>query len=99
MKNCEKIHSLLPLYEEGQLSTGDKKAVVDHLRDWGQARVELAELNRIRLALQLMPEPKMPSDLHGKIMAHLGGEERSKIERRSVWVLPSWGLATAAALT
>jgi hypothetical protein len=46
-----------------------------------------------------MPEPKMPADLHERIMARVEGRTTSPIKKHSSWLLPSWGLAAAAALT
>jgi hypothetical protein len=96
MKDCKKIHPLLPLYRENQLSTGEKAAVEKHIKDCPAAREELKQWQRLGKALKDMPEPQMPRDLHDKIMARLHRKPAPLPNR--FWPRASWGLAAAAGL-
>lgn len=95
MKDCEKIHPLLPLYRENQLSAREKAAVEKHVKDCPAAQEELKQWERLGKALKDMPEPKIPRDLHDKIMARL----HDKPAPHPFWPRASWGLAAAASLT
>ena len=73
MKDCKKIHPLLSLYLEGELSARENKAVRRHLSSCPEARKELVRLKKLKSALKRLPEPRPPRDLHEKIMARLRG--------------------------
>jgi len=96
MKDCKKIHLLLPLYRENQLSASEKAAVEKHVGECPAAREELKQWERLGKALKNMPEPKMPRGLHEKIMARLHGKPVPLSNR--FWPRASWGLAAAASL-
>lgn len=93
MKDCKKIHPLLSLYREGELSAREKMVVEKHVSGCPVARAELERLERLQLTLRKLPEPKIPHDLHDRIMARLG----RKPERKVLWFNPSWILAATAA--
>jgi len=94
MKDCKKIHPLLSLYRENQLSAREKAAVEKHVAECPAAREELKQEVRLNKALKELPEPKMPRDLHDKIMTRLYGKPAPS----RVWPRASWGLAAAAGL-
>ena len=96
MKDCKKIHLLLPLYRENQLSPREKVAVEKHIKDCPAAREELKQWERLGKALKDMPEPKIPRDLHDKIMVRL--HRKPAPQSRPLWPHASWGLAAAASL-
>jgi len=93
MKDCKKIHPLLSLYEEGELSARETALVEKHVSGCPVAREELDRLERLRRMLRKSPPPEVPYDLHDKIMAKLG----RKTERKVLWFNPAWTLAAAAA--
>jgi hypothetical protein len=74
MKDCKKIHPLLSLYGENQLSPREKAVVEKHLRTCPAAREEFKQWERLGQALKSLPEPPTPRDLHEKIMARLQGK-------------------------
>ena len=85
----------MPIYQENQLSAREKSAVEKHVKDCPEARKELKQLERLGKALKSIPEPKMPNDLHDKIMTRLHGKPAAV---KSFWPRASWGLAAAASL-
>ena len=95
MKDCQKTHPLLPLYQENQLSAREKAAVEKHIKGCPDAREELKQLERLGKTLKSIPEPKMPNDLHDKIMGRLHGKPP---DVKPFWPRASWGLAAAASL-
>jgi len=72
MKDCKNIHPLLSLDLEGVLSQKEKAQVEKHLAFCITARREKEQFERMRKALQGLPEPPVPADLHGRIMSRLG---------------------------
>ncbi len=93
MKDCKKTHPLLPLYLDGSLSPREAARVEAHLKDCADARRELDELKRLREIMVALPEPKLPHDLHQRIMARVQGRP---LPRRPFWVLPAGAMAVAA---
>jgi hypothetical protein len=98
MKDCKKIHLLLPLHRDNQLSAREKTAVEKHLRACPKAREDLKQWERLGKALKGLPDPKIPRDLHEKIMARLHGKPAPRTAANLLWVRASWGLAAAAGL-
>jgi hypothetical protein len=98
MKDCKKIHILLSLYAEGQLSVREKTLVEKHLAFCVTARREMEQLSHLRQTLTNAPEPKMPHDLHDKIMARVTGKMVPIPKHRSFWTYTPWALGTAAVL-
>ena len=96
MKDCNKIHPLLSLYMEEELSPSDQGRVDRHLKDCSDARKELEDYRALRKASRALPEPQAPADLHEKIMGRVTGKLRSLPSRRPIWANPAWGLAAAA---
>ncbi|HET9869364.1 MAG TPA: protease complex subunit PrcB family protein [bacterium] len=97
MRNCAKVHPLLPLEAEGALTPGERKKVRAHLSACPAARAELESLRRLRDVLRRQPEPPLPWDLHGKIMARLRKEGLGRTS--GGWGRTLWPLAAAAATT
>jgi len=95
MKDCKKIHPLLALYKEGQLSSSEKSKVEKHLGLCADARKELEHFSGLIKALHEMPEPDVPADLHDKIMAKLG-RNVTPFPQSHGWGLPAWALSAAA---
>ena len=94
MKDCKKIHPLLPLYGESQLSPREKAVVEKHLRDCSAAREELKQWERLGQALKSLPEPPMPRELHERIMAGIHGKPTAA---PNLFVLPTaWRWAAVA---
>lgn len=98
MKDCKKIHLLLSLYTESQLSVREKSLVEKHLAFCVTARREMEQLSHLRQTLKNAPEPKMPHDLHDKIMARVTGKVVPIPSRRTFWTYTPWALGTAAVL-
>src|SRR5262249_40942409 len=96
MKDCKKIHPLLPLYREGGLTPKEKVQVEKHLESCQEARTELEQLELISKALLKLPEPSIPPDLHGKILTHLGRQGMSFPKPQIHWLKPLWAVAAAA---
>jgi hypothetical protein len=96
MKDCKKIHPLLPLYIEDALSTREKAAVEKHISTCPDAKTELKQLERLGKTLKNISEPKTPHDLHAKIMARVHGKPAPAA--KPIWFRASWGLAAAAGL-
>jgi len=97
MKDCKKIHPLLALYLDQGLPPREASRVEAHLKGCPEAQKELEGLQRLRGVLTGLPEPKIPSDLHDKIMSRLRGGIQPLPARR-FWVIPTWTLAAAAVL-
>ena len=95
MKDCKKIHPLLALYKEGQLSSSEKSKVEKHLGLCADARKELEQFSGLIKALHEMPEPDVPADLHDKIMAKLG-RNVTPFPQSHGCGLPAWALSAAA---
>jgi hypothetical protein len=95
MKDCKKIHLLLSLHQEGELSASDRASVDKHLQVCVTARREMEKLGRLRQALKGLPEPTIPSDLHGKIMARVTGSGVPLPTPRTFWNYSPWVLAAA----
>jgi hypothetical protein len=98
MKDCKKIHPLLPFYIEGQLSSTDKDQVDKHLGVCETARIELEHFRHLLEGMRNLPEPQVPADLHGKIMAKLGQNPQSITLRHHFWGPQIWGLAAAVVM-
>jgi hypothetical protein len=98
MKDCKKIHPLLSLYAEGELTPAEKARVDQHLRVCADAREELEKQKSLRKALAALPEPDPPHDLHGKIMARVTGKAQPLREPGRFWTWAPWSLAAAAVL-
>jgi len=98
MKDCKKIHPLLSLYQENELSPREKGQVENHLKACVTARRELEKFGRLHDVLKGEPEPPMPSDLHGRIMARIRGNIVPLRSPRSFWTKATWTLATAAVM-
>ena len=96
MKNCKKIHPLLPLSAQTQRCAPQKAAVAKHLGDCSVAREELPQLQHLRQAMKAIPEPKMPHDLHDKIMARVHGKPAPVVNY--FWLKTATWLAAAAGL-
>lgn len=96
MKDCKKIHPLLSLYLDGSLPPRDAARVEAYLKDCAGARKELEDLKRLREVMIALPEPKVPHDLHGKIMAKLQGRPMPLKIHRPLWILPAGAMAVAA---
>ena len=96
MKDCKKIHPLLSFYMEEQLSSAEKTQVEKHLGACETARQELESLRRLIEGMRKMPEPRVPSDLHAKIMGRLGGNVRPLHPHRGFWGPATWALSAAA---
>jgi hypothetical protein len=97
MKDCSKIHPLLSLYREEALTSREKSRVKKHLTLCAEARKELKQFARLRRKWGSLPEPKMPENLHAKIMARISGKVIPLSVWRRPWVFPS-GAAVAAGL-
>lgn len=98
MKDCKKIHPLLPLYSEQQLSPGESKKVEKHLGLCADARKVLEQLGGLVKALHQIPEPSVPADLHEKIMAKLGHNVTPLPKHHGFWGVPAWAISAAAVL-
>lgn len=96
MKDCQKIHPLLPLYRENRLSAREKATVEKHIKACPAAREEIKQWERLGKALKDMPEPPMSNGLHDQIMARL--HHKSVPQPNPFWPRASWGLAAAASL-
>ncbi len=96
MKECAKIHPLLPLYSEGELSTRDQNRVAAHLKQCPDARQDLKAFETMGRTLKTLPEPPFPSDLHRKIMSRVHGGRVSAPKRPVLYTLLP--LAAAAGL-
>ena len=96
MKDCKKIHPLLSLHLDGSLSPRDAARVEGHLKACADAKRELEGLKRLREIMNVMPEPKIPHDLHQKIMAKVQGHTIPVKIHRPFWVLPAGAMAAAA---
>jgi hypothetical protein len=97
MKDCSKIHPLLSLDQEKALTSREKSRVKKHLVLCAEARKELKQFARLRRKLGSLPDPKMPENLHAKIMARLSGKVVPLSIWRRAWVFPS-GAGVAAGL-
>ncbi len=98
MKDCKKIHPLLALYADEQLSPSEKSKVEKHLGLCADARKELEQFGGLLKTLRQMPGPEVPSDLHGKIMAKLGRSATPLPKHHGFWGAPAWALSAAAVL-
>ncbi len=98
MKDCKKIHPLLSFYIEGKLTPAERNQVEKHLGACETARAELEHLRHLLEGLRNLPEPEVPADLHGKIMAKLGQCPQPMAPRRHFWRPQIWGLAAAVVM-
>jgi len=98
MMDCKKIHPLLSLYREDRLPVRSKTQVEAHLKLCAEARKTLEQFGKLDKALKDLPDPKIPNDLHERIMGRLR-EEKTVLRPKVSWLKPSWSLAVAAALT
>ncbi len=96
MKDCEKIHPLLPLYADGALSATEKSRLALHLKACASARKELEQFSRLAQSLKRLPEPEFPAGLHAKIMDRIGSREKPGSLFDRLWTRTSMGLAAAA---
>lgn len=99
MKDCKKIHPMLADYLEGLLKPSEAARVESHLKDCAEGRKELEGLKRLRGVLAALPEPRVPQDLHGKIMARLQGRPLPIRPHRPFWIVPAGLMAVAASIT
>ncbi|HEV2354185.1 MAG TPA: zf-HC2 domain-containing protein [Puia sp.] len=95
MRDCKKIHPLLSLYLDGPLAPSEAARVEAHLKGCADARRELEGLKRLREVMIALPEPKIPQDLHQKIMAKLQGHPLPLKARRPFWLFPAGAMAAA----
>jgi hypothetical protein len=79
-RDCDKIHPLLSLYLEEQLSAKDRLLAARHLNDCAQARREMEDYRAQRRALLAFPEPEPPVDLHARILRHVYGRGGAPME-------------------
>ncbi len=98
MMDCKKIHPLLSLYREDRLPVRSKTQVEAHLKLCAEARKTLEQFGKLDKALKDLPDPKIPNDLHERIMGRLR-EEKTVLRPKVSWLKPAWSLAVAAALT
>src|SRR5258708_30967150 len=98
MKDCKKIHPLLSFYIEGKLTPAERNQVDKHLGACETARAGLEHVRHLLEGLRSLPEPEVPADLHGKIMAKLGQHPQPLAPHRHFWGPQIWGLAAAVVM-
>jgi hypothetical protein len=87
MKNCKDIENNLPLYAEGLLSAGQKRAVEGHLVECADCSKALADLQKVAAMTQRLSEVEPPPWFNQKIMARVR-EDAEKKTFAQKWFYP-----------
>jgi hypothetical protein len=73
--NHAQTRSLLGDYMEGDLATAEHTAVDDHLDGCATCRQELGDLRSVVGLVRALPDPQVPVDLAGAVMARIAAGE------------------------
>jgi hypothetical protein len=95
MTEHDRMRALLGLQVANALSTVEKAAIDEHLRECNLCRVELASLRAIAGGLKSIPQPQPSFGLLQRTRARIAAEMAAKAERQQHQRMLAWVLGFA----
>ncbi len=102
-ENCREWRELLGAYALGHLPDGERAGLEAHLEGCPDCRAEARSLSAVAALLpaadpaRFGPAPQPPRELGDRVMAAVGGEQRTRSRKRRLRLGLGLGAATAAA--
>jgi len=82
MSDCDRVRELIPWYASGTLSVPETQEVTVHLADCGTCRKDLAEILRLKGAVENEARclPRLPEDVWKRVAAEAYGRPIAKLD-------------------